>query len=162
MKTILSILTCLSIFTGCSAPDYSDPDQVAETYVMAVLAKDDSHKPLELDGLSPELRGYCNYGLTPDWRTNMPSDVVSAGRSDGIWKGKGPSEGIIDDYLFGMSGKRGTASKIITYIVKLRFVDGDGKEYTVAVALRPDHRDQPVTQGKVFDWESVEWKVVTR
>ena len=158
--TITAFLACLSILTGCSAPDDSDPDQVAETYVMAVLAKDDSHKLLELNGLSPELRRYCNLGLTPDWRTSMPSDVKFDERLEATWKGKGRAEDI-DDYLFGLSGK-GSAADTIAYIVELKFVDGDGKEHTAAIALRPDHGDQPLTKGKIFDRRNVEWKVVPR
>ena len=160
MKYILSITACLAIFTSCSAPDYGDPDQVAETYVMSVLAKDDSHNALELNGLSPELRRYCNLGLTPDWRNNMPSDVKFVERLEAAWKGKGRAENF-DDYLFGLSGK-GSVSDTIAYIVELKFVDGDGKEHTAAIALRPDHGDQPLTKGKVFDRKSVEWKVVPR
>lgn len=158
--TITAFLACLSIFTGCSAPDDSDPDQVAETYVMAVLAKDDSHKPLELNGLSPELRRYCNLGLTLDWMTNMPSDVKFDERLKAIWKGKGRAEDI-DDYLFGLSGMGSTADTI-AYIVELKFVDLDGKEHTAAIALRPDHGDQPLTKGKIFDRKNAEWKVVPR
>ena len=161
MKTIPSmtaILACSVILTGCTARDYSDPDQVAETYVMAVLANDDSHKPLELDGVSPELRRYCNLGLTPDWRTNMPSDVKFAERLEAGWKGKGRAQGI-DDYLFGLSGKG--AADTIAYLVELRFIDGAGKAHTAAIALRPDNGDQQLTKGEVLDRESVEWKVVS-
>ena len=159
ITAFLACLACLAIFTGCSASDKSDPDQVAETYVMSVLSKDKSHTALELNGLSPELRRYCNLGLTPDWRNNMPSDVKFVERLEAAWKGKGRAEGI-DDYLFSLSGKE--PDNTIAYIVELKFVDGDGKEHTAGIALRPDHGDQPLTKGKIFDRKSVKWKVVPR
>ncbi len=158
IPSIAAILTCFVFLAGCSAPDYSDPDQVAEAYVMSVLAKDDSHTALELSGLSPELRRYSNLGLKPDWRDNLPSDAKFVERVEAAWKGKGRAEGI-DDYLFGLTGK-GTSADTIAYIVELKFVDGNGKEHPGGIALRPDHGDQPLTKGKIFDRKSVRWKVV--
>lgn len=166
MKNILlitGILTCFVVFAGCTASDhndYSDPDQVAETYIQAVLKKDDSHTALELTGLSPELQRYCNLGLTTEWRTDMPSNVTVVERMEAAKKGKGQSEGL-DDYIFGLTGEGPfTSSNMITYIVELKLVDGDGKEYTAALALRPDHGDQHLTKGRMFDWKDLEWKVV--
>ena len=159
---VTAILTCLVFLTACTAPDYSDPDQVAKAYVSAVLARDGSHTALELTGLSPELQRYCNLGLTPDWRTNMPSNVKFVERLEKGIKGEGRAENL-DDYMVGLSGKGPfTSSNLIAYLVELKFVDGDGKEHTAALALRPDHGDQPETKGKVFDWKDVEWKVVPR
>lgn len=159
---ITVILTCIVILSGCTAPEYSDPDQVAEAYVRAVVARDGSHTELELSGLNPELQRYCNAGLTPDWRTNMPSQVTFVERLEAAKKGKGRAKNL-EDYLFGLTGKGPfSSSNLITYVVELKFVDGDGKEHTAALALRPDHGDQPVTKGRMFDWKDVEWKVVPR
>ena len=157
---ITSILICVVIVSGCTAPEYSDPDQVAEAYVMAVLKKDGSHTELELTGLDPGLQRYCNLGLTPHWRTNMPSQVTFVERLETGVKGPGRAKDL-DDYFVGLNGKGPfTSSGFITYLVELKFVDGDGKEYTAAVALRPDHGHQPATKGRMFDWKDVEWKVV--
>lgn len=162
MLCITGILTCFVILTGCTARDYSDPDQVAETYVRSVLSKDESHTALELTGLSPELQRYCNLGLTADWKTNMPSSVTFVERLEATKKGKGRAEDL-DEYIFGLTGNgQFTGSDFITYVVELKFVDGGGEEYTAALALRPDHGDQPLTKGKMFDWKDLEWKVVPR
>jgi hypothetical protein len=166
-----AIFTCLAILTGCSdapdqsALDHNDSDQVAEAYVRAVFARDGSHAALELTGLSPELQRYCNLGLAQDWRAEMPPDVTFVEAGQKTSKGKGPTEKY-DDYLFALTDEQGkgpfNSSRTITYIIELKFVDGDGKEHTADVALRPDHGDQPLTKGKTFDWKDVEWKVVPR
>jgi hypothetical protein len=162
LSTITAMLTCLAILPACTAPDHSDPDQVAEAYVRAVIAKDGSHTELELTGLNPELQRYCNAGLTPDWRTNMPSEVTSIERLEAVVKGSGRAKNLAD-YLVGLTGKgRFNPPDFITYVVELKFVDGDRKEHTAALALRPDHGNQPLTKGRIFDWKDVEWKVVPR
>lgn len=162
LPTITAILTCVVILTGCTAPDYSDPDQVAEDYVRSVFAKDGSHTALELTDISPDLQRYCNLGPTSDWRTNMPSNVTFVERLEATNKGKGRAEDL-DDYTFGLTGNGPfTGSDIITYLVELKFVDGDGKEHTAAIALRPDHGHEPLNKGRIFDWKDLEWKVVPR
>lgn len=162
IPTLIATITCLVILSGCNAPDSGDPDQVAEAYVRAVTLRDGSHSELELTGLSPELRRSCNAGLTPDWRTNMPSQITFVERLEAGVKGPGRAKDL-EDYSVGLTGNGPfTSAGFITYVVELKFVDGDGKEHTAALALRPDHGDQPVTKGRIFDWTHVEWKVVPR
>lgn len=160
LHSIPALLTCLVILVGCAAPDYSDPDKVAEEYVRSVIAKDGSHTSLELTEINPELQSYCNLGLSSDWKTNMPSSVNFVERLEATNKGKGNTEDF-NDYIFGLTGKGPfTTSNLITYLVELQFADGDGKEYTASIALRPEHGHQPMTKGRIFDWKDVEWKVV--
>ena len=160
--SLVAVFTCLLILSGCADSEYSDPDQVAEAYVRAVITKDESHTDLELTGLNPELRSYCNAGLTTDWRASMPSQVTLVERLESTVKGPGRAENL-NDYMVGLTGDGPfTSSGFITYVVELKFVDGDGKEHTAALALRPSGSDQPLEKSRIFDWKDVEWKVVPR
>lgn len=155
-----AVATCLAIFTACTGPRFSDPDAVAEAYVQAVLAKDGSHTGFELTGLDPELQQYCNLGLSPDWKTDIPADAKLVERLEKGIKGEGQADTLMD-YMVGIDGDGPfNAAEFIVYLVEFKFADGDGTEYTAALALRPDHGGQPATKGRVFDWKDVEWKVV--
>lgn len=163
MKTtplVAAVLIGLSILTACTGAKISDPDAVAKAYVNAVLAKDGSHTAYELTGLNPRLQEYCNLGLTQDWKTDMPADVRFVERLEKGIKGEGQAETLVD-YMIGIDGDGPfNAGEFIAYLVEFKYADEDGKEYTAALALRPDHGGQPVTKGRVFDWGDMEWKVV--
>ncbi|TWT64957.1 hypothetical protein Pan14r_54590 [Crateriforma conspicua] len=165
LPQFIAMLTCGVILSGCTAPaapEYSDPDRVAEAYVKAVLAKDGSHTKLELTDPDPELQSFCNAGLSAEWRESMPPQVTFAERLNSGVKGPGRSENL-EDYLVGLTGNGPfTSSGFVSYFVEMKFVGGDGKEHSAALALRPDHGGQRLTKGKMFDWKDVEWKVVPR
>ena len=169
LSVSVAIVACLTIFTACTGPSFSDPDEVAEAYVKAVIANDGSHTAFELTGLDPDLQQYCNLALTPEWMTEAPSRVKRIERLQTVAKGKGRGENL-DDFVFGIAGEGPFTSDadMIAYIVEFKLFDAEGKEIvdadgqgsTAGVALRPDHGGQPMTKGRVFDWQDVEWKVV--